>query len=117
MRIPLPERAWRRLNWLGIEPPKSETGVDGGVQGNVASGNFQGGNVTINYAPPPEPPRTPREYLDAMWLMMLEGERQTRLFRRLVILWLTVLSIGVVVSLLLNGLWMVQWQSRFGWFW
>lgn len=115
MRIPLHIRVW----WAITEPPV-ETNVDGGVTGNVASGSFQGGsggNVTINYAPPTEPPRTPREYLDAMWLMMLEGERQTRLFRRLVVLWLTILSIGVVISLMLNGLWMVQWQSRFGWFW
>lgn len=74
MRIPLPERAWRRLHWLGIEPSKSETTVDGGAQGVVASGHFSGGaggNVTVNIQGPPveipNPPELIRDQIQDIW--------------------------------------------------
>lgn len=103
------------LRWWKVEPPTTQTNVDGGASGNIASGNFQGGNVTINY--PPEPPSLIKDQIKSMWLMLVEDQRERREHRAAVRRWLIVLSVGLIVSLLLNGLWMMQWQSRFGWFW
>lgn len=96
---------------------KTETGVDGNVTGNVASGNFQGGNVTINYAPPPEQPKTPREYLNTMWLMMLESERQSREYRQRVMFWLIGLTVLVLANIAASVVGAWAWLVRFGWFW
>lgn len=63
MRVPLNIRRWRLLNAI-VEPPTIATTADS-VEGNLASGSFQGGsggNVTVNILnPPPEPPPPPPE--------------------------------------------------------
>lgn len=126
----LPERAWRRLNWLGIESG-NHTEVSGDTNGSVQSGTFsgpmgQGGNVTINMPStgrrirgrrPRREPRSDRQFLKALWLLQVEGDRQSRAWRQFASRWLMALTVGILISL---GGWMavaVQWQIRFGWIW
>lgn len=102
---------------------RTETNVEGDVSASVQSGTFSGpvgtgGNVTINMqAPQPEQPKTPREYLNSMWLMMLESERQSRAYRRLVIFWLIGLTALVLANILASVIGAWAWIARFGWYW
>lgn len=106
------------LRWWKIEPPIT-TNVEGGATGNIASGSFQGGNVTINY--PPEPPSLIKDQIKSMWLMLVEDQRERRerqlesdKHRAAVRAWLIGLTAGVVLCLILVAAMLWQFQTRFG---
>jgi hypothetical protein len=97
----------------------SETGISGDAEGPVLSGAFHG-PVTINAAG--EQPRTAREYLDAMWKMLLldqhqrwQRQQETDKERRAVRLWLMGLTSGMCLLAVGQVIWAWAWFSRFGW--
>lgn len=111
--------------------PSADTDVSGDVNGSVQSGNFngpigQGGNVTINFPPnarrirgrrPRRQPRTVRQYVNAMWSLMLEGDRQSLRWRHTANIWLMCLTIYALISLIGWVAVVAQFLARFGWLW
>lgn len=114
--------------------PQQTTNVDGGVHGTVLSGDFQGtvdvhegghgGNVYITMGSDPPQPQNTKQYIEAMWKILLEEQRQRYLrqketdkHRQCMLQWLTALTILTIAMVIVMIAWMVQWTSRFGWFW
>lgn len=66
---------------------------------------------------PRREPRSDRQFLKALWLLQVDGERQSRAWRQFASRWLILLTVGIVVSLSGWVAVVMQWQSRFGWLW